>query len=304
MPSVIDANTFTVIWGGAATISSQSGMIYRVNGGNLPSALGVQAPAIQSISRTGNLTSVVGNANWSGVLIGDYVNLNAAHDTSNVELNLDGPYRVRDGVGTTTLILEPLIDSVQGINYSPMGNDFGSVNCGGVITKRTEMRVSYVKILDFDRTRVEFLPRPVGDIANALGVNVQNTPSVSISGTPTVNANTTPVAPTTDKYNSAASTNARVLKAAAGNLFAIAISNVNAAARFLKFYDKATAPVPGTDVPILTITIPAGNEKIYELGALGQRFTAGIGYAITGAAADADTTAIAASDVKVCATYN
>ncbi len=48
---------------------------------------------------------------------------------------------------------------------------------------------------------------------------------------------------------SAASTNATSLKASAGTLFALYAVNLNAAMRYVKFYDKASAPTVGTDVP-------------------------------------------------------
>jgi hypothetical protein len=41
----------------------------------------------------------------------------------------------------------------------------------------------------------------------------------------------------------------------------------------------------------------------YEFGANGKRFTTGIAFAITGAQAIADTTAVAAGDVQVHGSY-
>jgi hypothetical protein len=61
---------------------------------------------------------------------------------------------------------------------------------------------------------------------------------------------------TTGTLISAASTNGTSLKASAGQLFFIQATNINAAVRYLKFYNKASAPTVGTDVPVLTFAIP------------------------------------------------
>lgn len=171
--SIVDANTFTVTWGGVATIVSQAGIVYRVNGGNLPSALGAIAQVVHSVVRTNNVLTLAGNATWAGLLIGDYINLAGLHDTTGAELNLDGPYRIRN-LATTTLEVEP-------VGGAPTGADILLTNCGGAVVKRTDMRISYVRVLDFERHRVEFLSRPQGDISQALSVNVQNAPAVTVS---------------------------------------------------------------------------------------------------------------------------
>lgn len=68
--------------------------------------------------------------------------------------------------------------------------------------------------------------------------------------------------------------------------------------RFLKFYDKATAPVVGTDTPILTIPLPpTGGANCPQVNDL--IFANGIGYGATQLVADADTTAPAANDVVI-----
>lgn len=109
--------------------------------------------------------------------------------------------------------------------------------------------------------------------------------------------------PSAISLNSAATTNATNSKATAGSLFEISASNMTASAKFLKLYNKATAPTVGTDVPVLTIPIPANGQISLEFGANGKRFTTGIGFAITGAQAIADTTAVAAGDVQVHGSY-
>ena len=97
--------------------------------------------------------------------------------------------------------------------------------------------------------------------------------------------------------SSAATTNATLIKASAGRLFLIIGRNNVASIRYLKFYNKASAPTVGTDVPVLTIALDASSRFEIDLNPYGQFFTTGIAFAITGAVADNDTTAIAAADI-------
>lgn len=104
---------------------------------------------------------------------------------------------------------------------------------------------------------------------------------------------------TTTRISSAASTNATSLKASAGRLYNGCAVNTTASAKFLKFYNKASAPTVGTDTPVWTIVIPAnGQVNLSDVfGDHGWFASTGIAYAITGAVGDADTTAVAAGDV-------
>lgn len=101
--------------------------------------------------------------------------------------------------------------------------------------------------------------------------------------------------------SAAASTNATNVKNAAGNVFKIVGTNTNAAARYLKLYNKATAPTVGTDTPVWTFYLPPstvnGGQFELNFGSMPLYFAAGIGYGLTTAAADADTGALTAGDV-------
>lgn len=96
--------------------------------------------------------------------------------------------------------------------------------------------------------------------------------------------------------SSAATTNATTVKASAGTLLSILVNNTNAAIRYLKLYDKATAPVVGTDIPVLTMALEPLKNFAYPIPD-GLEFSAGIGYALTTGAADADTVAVGAGDI-------
>lgn len=105
------------------------------------------------------------------------------------------------------------------------------------------------------------------------------------------------------KKISAATTNAATIKAAPGQVYGWYLYNNAASTRFIKLYDKATALVVGTDVPVLTLPLPAGAAANVSIDN-GIAFLAGIGCAITANMADADTTAIAVNDVLINVFYN
>lgn len=115
--------------------------------------------------------------------------------------------------------------------------------------------------------------------------------------------NSRPMTPTTANYDSAATVNSTLVAAGVHTLYNITASNVNAAARYLKIYDKATAPTVGTDVPKLTIPIPLAGIANINFGALGMQFALGIGFGLTTGATDADTNAVAIHEQKVVFNY-
>lgn len=131
---------------------------------------------------------------------------------------------------------------------------------------------------------------PMGPI----GVNVQQaTPA-------TLQVTNTPAGTTTAFINSAATTNATLVQTGVRNLMSVTASNIGAAVRYLKLYNKATAPVVGTDIPVMVIPIPIGGVLTLQGGSVAlARFPLGLGLAITAGAADADVAAVAASEVKV-----
>lgn len=97
--------------------------------------------------------------------------------------------------------------------------------------------------------------------------------------------------------SAAASVNATVAKASAGRLYKIYGYNAATTVRYLKLYNKASAPTVGTDVPVVTIPLTPSREFDVDLGVIGQYFSTGIAYALTTGATDADTGALTAADV-------
>lgn len=170
----------------------------------------------------------------------------------------------------------------------------------------TDIRVHFIRVLDSTRMTVDF-SRHMGrttDVASSLPVYISGagTLTTSISGTPTVSVSALPT-PSPNILNSAATTNASSIKTSAATLYSITASNISASARYLKIYNKASAPTVGTDIPALIVPISAGTVFNIDFGSLGMRLATGLAIAITGAAADSDTTAIAAGEVKVVTSY-
>ena len=129
-------------------------------------------------------------------------------------------------------------------------------------------------------------------------------PGAQVSATQPVSGTVTITNPTGTTYNvvTAASTNSAVVKATAGMLYEITISNPTATAAYVKLYNKATAPTVGTDVPVLTQAVAAGATVALNFGQVGKRFATGIGIACTAAAAASDT-GVSVAGIQINATY-
>ena len=89
----------------------------------------------------------------------------------------------------------------------------------------------------------------------------------------------------------------QVIKSGAGQLYGWYIANNADAARFVKLYDKATAPT-GADTPIATIQVPAASAA-NAFSDLGISFHHGISARASTAIADNDTGAPSANDVVI-----
>lgn len=87
-----------------------------------------------------------------------------------------------------------------------------------------------------------------------------------------------------------------IVKASAGKLYAFQVYNANAAARYLKFYNKATAGIPGTDTPVLTIALPPAALTQFN-SPLGIPFATGISVGAFAGVADANNTGTTANDI-------
>ena len=149
----------------------------------------------------------------------------------------------------------------------------------------------------FSRFSTDSWTPSVGLVASNTAANLQTTATV-------VGATVVGVTPTTTNaiLSSAATTNGTVAKASAGTIYGLTVSNTGAAAAFVKLYNSATVTV-GTTAVALTVPVPAGGVVTVNWGTQGMRYSTGICYSITNLAADTDTTAVAANQVKVNLSY-
>ena len=304
--TVTGANTLTLV-GTTGTATSYGGSLILTNGGVDQQGFLAQSVQSATVDATTGALTLVGSAAWAtgvGVMnVGDYMELHGLRDNATgADLGLDGPWKVAN-ISTTSLILTPVVD-IFGTRRSPAIASLALTNCGGTVLHRTTLRAHDLVVEQWADIRQTLDGQGTTRADKAMPVAVVGTPAVTISGTPTVTANEgTPATGTGQTLTSAASTNATSVKASAGSLMEASIFNVTAATIYLKFYNKASAPTVGTDVPILTVPVAAGAVWAAEFGRFGKRFATGIAFAITGAAAATDATAIAAG-AQLSLTYN
>src|SRR5581483_5493004 len=104
------------------------------------------------------------------------------------------------------------------------------------------------------------------DVISGLGVNavvnnaVNSAIPIAFNGTVAPASSATGAA-TKARVKSAASTNATSVKASAGRLYQIHLCNTSAALKFVKFYNKASAPTVGTDTPVATYPLAANGGR-------------------------------------------
>lgn len=149
--TVIDATTFTITLGSAVTATSQGGAVHLINGG--ADQPGIIGQYIQSVAvGADGVVTMVGNTNWSGLNIGDYVDVYGVIDTAGNDLVVDGAWEVF-GTSSANLYLKPITD-ILGVRRSPAPVTMGVTNCGGVVILRTTLRAHDMMFEAWDETKV------------------------------------------------------------------------------------------------------------------------------------------------------
>ena len=316
--TVINSTSFTLV-STTGTATGYGGSVILANGGVDQSGIIGQNVQSATLDATTGWLTLVGNPNWSGVAFGDYVEIHGGRiDLTGADLGIDGCWEVAN-VWTTALTLMPVFN-IAAQRVSPAPSAFASTNCGGSVIIRTTLRAHDMILESYNESRVVIDGAGTSRLDKAIPINAVGG-SLSISGTaavsmatntPTIAAGTAAIGtvspsvpPTAFFVNSAASTNGALIITGTSGLQSIYGTNTGAGAAYVKLYNKATAPTVGTDVPEMVIPIPAavggvpGIMTPLECGFIGHRFPLGLGIAITGGAADADTTPVAAGQVKV-----
>ena len=169
--SVPTSTTLTVSFGASVSATSAGGLVSRSQGGTNIQGVQAAVAAIAS-STTTQLTLTSGTSSWT-LIIGDYVNVYGLRNrATGADLGFDGAYKVVDQI-TSTLVLEPLTGTT-------LPAAIGSTQTGGAVIKRTDARISFVRIYEYLRERVEVQPN--GAFAASVPVSV-NGGSIAQSGT-------------------------------------------------------------------------------------------------------------------------
>ena len=112
----------------------------------------------------------------------------------------------------------------------------------------------------------------------------------------TINSNLAGPASVSRIPSAAGSTNATSAKGSAGRLYKVSAYNTTTTLKYLKVYNKASAPTVGTDTPVHTFPIPPSGGMVIDWPT-GFAYATGIAYALTGGAADNDSTGLSSGDV-------
>lgn len=124
----------------------------------------------------------------------------------------------------------------------------------------TVVSITRVLVVDSQEMRVEIVSgRGDSNAQKGMAVNIAQTTN-----------------DTTTRWTTGAS---GVIKASTASLKALVLQNVNAAARYLQIYNKATAGIPGTDTPVLTVPMAATSNV--NLTGLSMYLGLGVSWAVT-----------------------
>lgn len=122
-------------------------------------------------------------------------------------------------------------------------------------------------------------------------------PAAQVTATQPISGSVTPGTPLAGMINSTAGTNGTVSKSSGTTLYGGVFANTGGATAYVKFHNSTTVTA-GTTAVSMVIAVPAGGNTFFDVGALGTRYATGLCYSITGGAADNDTTAVLAGQVK------
>jgi hypothetical protein len=186
------------------------------------------------------------------------------------------------------------------VSLVPVSNDVQPTSMT-YLAPSFKIGVEKINVYEYGEPKQSFGFTEIGEINGVEPTDLQD----AFDKLTSVTANFNGGGASTYKLISTASTNANVVKSSKGNLSSIIAIGLTSDVRFLKLYNKATSPTVGTDVPALTIPIPANTQGAGIAISLKDsvEFDLGISIAITSGSADNDTGAIGAGDVIVNLIY-
>lgn len=196
--------------------------------------------------------------------------------------------------GSSTVTFQGSNDNTNWVSVAM--STIGATGTTQPVTSTTSASVVHVAPLPFRYFRLNVTGIASGTTAGVVEFS-------AAPGVVSLTANSVPTTPTAHFLTSAATTNATAVKTSGATMYTLTAFNAGAGAAFVKIYNKASAPTVGTDVPVMVLALAATASDSLVLGPIGIRLATGLGLAITGVAADTDTTAVAAAQVHTVISY-
>lgn len=169
------------------------------------------------------------------------------------------------------------------------------INGASAPASTTTFTSTFAAAVDYTEFQTEVIGGS-GSSAAGQALAVVSAGTFPVSGAVSLTATSSVTGMSATKMNSLATTNALSIRTAAAKLYSYTFMNTAAATRYVKFYNKASAPTVGTDTPLFTLAIPAGMQ-VNQTFIFPVTFSTGLATAITAGAADNDATATAVNDV-------
>ena len=188
---VLSPTQFQAVVGSAVTATSYGGSCSIVNGGAAqPGIIAQQVTSVVSrVAEGSNWLDVIGGATWSGLSLGDYVDLYGVREsTAGTDVGVDGAWEVAH-LSSTTMVLKPVFD-IAGNRISPALGTLASVNCGGTVLIRPTLRAHNLSVSSWTETQVQIDGQGTTDQRKALpiygmggSVAVQQSTAAGVPGT-------------------------------------------------------------------------------------------------------------------------
>ncbi len=169
------------------------------------------------------------------------------------------------------------------------------VNGATAPASTTTFTSAFATCIDYTEFQVEVVGGQ-GSSSAGQGIPVIPAGTQTVSGAVSLTTTAAATGISATKMNSAATTNALSVRTAGARLYSFYFANTTASWKYVKFYNKATAPTVGTDTPLFTVAVPP-TSTVSETFDFPVTFSTGLGTAITSGALDNDTTVTAVNDV-------
>ena len=173
--AVLSSSQFRMVLGSSVTATSYGGSVCIINGGAAqPGIIGQNIQSVNQYTVNTDWLVAIGNTTWSGLNVGDYINLHGVRDTGGVDLAVDGAWEVAN-LATSAVILKPITD-VFGQRVTPVMPDLGTVavNAGGSVILRTTLRSHDLILEEWSETMTKIDGQGSGRYDKALPVQVMN----------------------------------------------------------------------------------------------------------------------------------